>query len=253
MGLLGKTLGLAGMAAGGIAAAKGILGINKKQLAELDTEFAKTTKNYRSKKSKLESKINRGDIVAVKKLEALERKYSFLKTEYENKRQLLLPPKSKIEKERESKEFEQRLNIEKAKALHELDMEKSKTIHNLNIEKDKNHHEWDLEKTTTIHDLEMERDKNTHVWDLEKAESLHNMEMEKIELASKLGFPSAEPLSANKKTNNIVCYNCGNKNLINSKFCSSCGKPLNLNKFCTNCGASIEINSNFCSMCGREI
>ena len=227
MGLLGKTLGLAGVAVGGIAAAKGLLGSKKRQLAELDTEFAKTTKNYRAEKSKLESKSSTGNIRAIKKLEALEREYFVKKAEYENKRLTLLPPKSKIEEERESKEFEQRLDIEKAKALHEMDIEKSKVIYDLELEKDKNHHGWDLEKS----------------------ESIHNMEMEKIKLTSELGISSTGIPFAN----NLVCSNCGNKNATGCKFCGNCGTPLNIKRFCSNCGASLETNSKFCSMCGREI
>ena len=249
MGLLGKTLGLAGVAVGGIAAAKGLLGSKKRQLAELDTEFAKTTKNYRAEKSKLESKSSTGNIRAIKKLEALEREYFVKKAEYENKRLTLLPPKSKIEEERESKEFEQRLDIEKAKALHEMDIEKSKVIYDLELEKDKNHHGWDVEKAKTMHSLELDRAKNHHEWDLEKSESIHNMEMEKIKLTSELGISSTGIPFAN----NLVCSNCGNKNATGCKFCGNCGTPLNIKRFCSNCGASLETNSKFCSMCGREI
>ena len=49
MGILEKTVGLAGVAiAGGVALTKGLLGGNKKKLAELDTEFARTTADYQA-------------------------------------------------------------------------------------------------------------------------------------------------------------------------------------------------------------
>ena len=249
MGLIEKTLGLVG----GIVVATSLIGNKKKQLADLDTEFARTTADYQAKKSKLEKKIKNGNLQAERKLEALEREYFVEKAEYENKRKTLLPKKSKIEEERETKEFEQRLNIEKAKTIHELNIEKTKTVYGLELEKEKNYHEWDLEDTKTIHSLELQKDIKHHELDLEKARNLHNMEMEKIELTSKLGFSSDNYDTAKTEANDIVCSNCGNKNIIGSKFCSRCGTALNLRKFCANCGANLEVNSRFCSMCGNPI
>ena len=253
MGLLGKTLGMVGGMVGGITAASCFLGNKKKRLAELDTEFARATADYEAKKSKLQAKIKNGNKHAIKKLEALDREYFVEKAEYENKRKTLLPKKSKVEEERETKELEQRLDIEKAKTIHELNMDRTKTVYGLELEKDKNHHEWDLEDTKTIHNLELEKDKSNHEWDLEKIRSLHNMEMEKIELTSKLGFSTNKFDAEKTETNDIVCSNCGNKNAIGSKFCSGCGTPLNQKRFCKNCGANLELNSKFCSMCGSQI
>lgn len=253
MGFLGKSLGLAGLAAGGIAAAKGLLGNKKRQLAELDTEFAKTTKSYLAKKSKLESKIENGNLGATKKLKALELDYFVKKAEYENQRKTLLPPKSKVDEERESQAFEQRLEIEKAKVLHELELEKSKTMYGLELEKDKNQHGWHLETTKTIYDLELEKDKNQHKLNLEQAQSLHNMEMEKMELTSKLGICSTEFNTTQNIDNIIVCSNCGNINKKGSKFCNNCGKALNIKRSCTVCGAEFDANSKFCSMCGHSV
>ena len=65
-------------AAEGIALTKGLLGSKKKKLAELDTEFARTTADYQAKKSKLESKVKSGNRNAVKKLDALEREFNSL-------------------------------------------------------------------------------------------------------------------------------------------------------------------------------
>jgi len=252
MGLLEKALGLAGAAAGGVAAAAtGLLGNKKKKLAELDTEFVRTTQDYLAKKSKLESKINNGNLKAVKKLEFVEREYLVSKAEYENTRRTLLPSKSKIDEERDNKEFEQRLEIEKAKALHEMDMEKAKTIYGLEFEKDKSYHGWDLEKAESLHGMQMERSRTEHDMIMEKNKANHEMEMEKIELTSKLGV--CLPDTNVNKSRDCVCSNCGNENITGSKFCSACGKTLSVQKFCTGCGASLKAGSRFCQMCGRAI
>ena len=254
MGILGKTLGLAGVAvAGSVALTKNLLGGNKKKLAELDTEFARTTADYQAKKSRLEAKVNKGNSAAIKKLEALEREYFVKKAEYENKRKTLLPKKNAIEKERESKEFEQRLEIDKAKAMHDLYIDKTITMHSLEMEKEQNYHQWDLEDAKTSHGLELESDQKHHEWDLEKTKALHNMEMEKIELTSKVGTSANNSNAPQNEVNQIVCSNCGNKNALGSKFCNNCGTPIAAKKFCTNCGTSLDANSKFCSMCGQSI
>lgn len=182
----------------------------------------------------------------------MEREYFVNKAAYENKRKTLLPEKSQIEEERETKEFEQRLEIEKATALHKIDMEKTQTIYGLELEKDKNYHQWDLEDAKTTHTLEMDKGKNYHEWSMEKSQNLHKMEMEKMELSAKLGFAP----NNSKNDNNIegiICFKCGNENPKGSKFCTNCGSSLNLKKFCNNCGASINSDSKFCSECGRAL
>ena len=253
MGLLEKTLGLAGgLAAGGVALAAGLMGNNKKKLAELETEFARTTAYYNAKKSKLEDRIKKGSQQAIKSLRVLERDYYIKKVEYESKIKSLLPKKSKAEEERETKAFEQHLEIEKAKAMHEISMDRTKTVHNLELEKDKNYHQWDLEDVKTEYGLELEKDKNHHEWDMEKAESKHRMEMEKLELTAKLGItPSSD--SKKIKDDCRICPNCGNKNTEGFKFCGECGIALNVKRFCTECGATLEGNPKFCPMCGTEI
>ena len=247
MGILEKGICLVG----GIAVASALFGNKKKQLAKLDTEFARTTAEYQEEKSKLEEKIKNGNQKARKKLAELEREYFVEKTEYEGKRRTLLPQKTKAEEEREAKEFEQSLEIEKIKAIHDLEIEKTKTVYGLELEKDRSYHEWDVQDAQTIHSIEMDRDKNHHVWDLEKSESMHKMDMEKIELAAKLGAKTLPSNNSKNEKGNIFCSQCGYKNFENSKFCSSCGKPLSFPKFCTGCGASLEENIKFCPMCGQ--
>ena len=252
MGILEKTIGLAGVAvAGSVALTKSLLSGNKKKLAELDTEFARTTADYQAKKSRLASKADKGNTSAIKKLEALEREYFVQKAEYENKRKTLLPKKTALEEQRESKEFEQRLEIDRAKAMHDLYIDQTKTIHSLEMEKEHNYHQWDLEDTKTTHNLELESDQKHHEWDLEKTKALHSMEMEKIEITSKLGVSPSTLETEKSDINPIICSNCSSKNAPSAKFCSNCGTPVIQKKFCSNCGANLDANSKFCSMCGQ--
>ena len=252
MGLFEKALGLAGVATGGIALATKLLGGKKEKLAKLDTEFAETKANYELEKKKLEAKIKKGNRRAEKQLQELEHEYYIDKAEYENKRKTLLPEKSKIEVERETKEFEQRLEIEKATAMHKIDVEKAQTIYGLELEKDKNYHQWDIEDAKTSHTLEMDKEKNRHEWDMEKTQHLHDIEMEKMQLSAKLGF-SPNTAEKNKQNSAIgVCPSCRTINDSSAKFCGQCGTALFRNKFCTNCGSAIN-NSKFCSMCGQAV
>ena len=252
MGIFEKTLGLASAAVGGIAVATKLLVSKKERLAKLDTEFAKTTAEYEAEKSDLESKIKKGSRRAAKKLEELEREYFVNKAAYENKRKTLLPEKSQIEEERETKEFEQRLEIEKATALHKIDMEKTQTVYGLELEKDKNYHQWDVEDAKVAHMLEMDKGKNFHDWDMEKSQHLHKMEMEKMELSAKLGV-APNNLKNDDRIEISKCFKCGYENSKGSKFCANCGNPLNAKKFCKNCGASVDFASKFCSECGQAL
>ena len=66
------------------------------------------------------------------------------------------------------------------------------------------------------------------------------------------------PFSSNNytaQTNNtvaktVVCPNCGSDNNENAKFCSQCGKPLNL--VCPNCGKNLRVGTKFCPECGTK-
>ena len=95
MGLIGKALGLAGMAAGGIAIAKGML-INKdKKIAELDAEFVRITKEYKKEKESLAKKYRPGEPKLQKKLAVLESEYEEERKLYEIERLKYLPKESK--------------------------------------------------------------------------------------------------------------------------------------------------------------
>ena len=51
------------------------------------------------------------------------------------------------------------------------------------------------------------------------------------------------------------CYFCGGENPSHAKFCSSCGKAINLEDdtiICHNCGSEMSKSSNFCNECGNE-
>lgn len=49
------------------------------------------------------------------------------------------------------------------------------------------------------------------------------------------------------------CGSCGQKNMMNAKFCSNCGrkKPEKVN--CMNCGFEIQDNDVFCKKCGTKL
>lgn len=229
MDILGKVLGATGVIVGGAIAASKLLGNNEKKLKELEIEFRETTKEYQKRKAKLQDKANKGYKSASRALQDLEDQYHLAKIDYENRKNRLLPKKSKMEIEQENKEFDQRLEIEKAKAFHEMDIEKTKTIYDLELERDK-----------TYHDMGMVKDK-----------SHHEMEMEKIELAANMGVASVIFNSKTNDDSNLKCLNCGNEIAEGAKFCGVCGKPVNQKRFCTNCGTSLEAHLNFCPMCGQ--
>lgn len=253
MGILEKTIALAGAAVGGVALAKDFLGGKKKKIAALDTEFAKITSDYQAKKNKLVRSIENGDSGAARKLEKLERHYSIQKAEYENTRLTLLPSKSKVDIEREGQELEKQLEIEKARAFHEIEMDKVKTMHSLEMEKSESEKSWYLQDNEVMHGNEMEKTQTLHEQEIEKMRVRHSMEMEKLELASRVGI-SAEAMPAVPNVDAFsICQNCGNKNAIGSKFCGSCGSALSNKKFCTNCGASIGTEAKFCSSCGQAV
>jgi predicted amidophosphoribosyltransferase len=61
----------------------------------------------------------------------------------------------------------------------------------------------------------------------------------------------------NEENVNIICV-CGTKNPVNSRFCSSCKKPLNpdrliKSRIVCDCGKIMEFNSEFCPNCGKNI
>lgn len=117
MGLLGKTLGLAGMAAGGIAIASGLFVNKEKKLAALDAEFATATNEYEKKKAALNRKYRPGEPKLQKKLAALEEEYSEYKKLYEIERTKYLPKESKDD-------LKHKRDIETIEVMHKMEMEK---------------------------------------------------------------------------------------------------------------------------------
>lgn len=53
---------------------------------------------------------------------------------------------------------------------------------------------------------------------------------------------------ANASAGNSICPHCGSENPLGQSFCSSCGKPLNLE--CPGCGKAIPIGTVYCPHCG---
>jgi len=192
MGLFEKTIGLAGLAVGGIAVVKGMLGGKDKKLANLDIEFAEITGEYEKEKAALIKKYRPGDPKLQKKLGALESEYAEKKEIYEIERQKYLPKESRVERQ----------------------------------------HKRDMETLELIHGMEMEK--------LEKEVSVNT---------AKINTDSIE----SKNTELLICQKCGNQNLKNSKFCSSCGSEIITKKFCAQCGTLLSSGAKFCNMCGQEI
>ena len=83
MGLIDKALGLAGLAAGGIAAAASLLNNNKKKIEIAEQEFAVQKNEYDRRKTKLVEKVQRGDRGAEKKLRVLEDEFAVTKKNHE--------------------------------------------------------------------------------------------------------------------------------------------------------------------------
>ena len=117
MGLLGKTLGLAGMAAGGIAIASGLFVNKEKKLATLDAEFAAVTKEYEKEKAALNKKYRPGEPKLQKKLLALEEEYSEQQKLYEIERTKYLPKETKAD-------LKHKRDIETLEVVHKMEMEK---------------------------------------------------------------------------------------------------------------------------------
>lgn len=51
-----------------------------------------------------------------------------------------------------------------------------------------------------------------------------------------------------------VCPACGEKSVAGSKFCSACGKPMEIKKIaCPKCGNEVDEGSKFCNECGTSL
>ena len=117
MGLFRKTLGLAGVAAGGIALASSLFVNKEKKLAALDAEFATVTKEYEKEKEVLNRKYRPGEPKLQKKLAALEEEYCEEKKLYEIERAKYLPKESKAD-------LKHKRDIETLELVHKMEMEK---------------------------------------------------------------------------------------------------------------------------------
>ncbi len=51
----------------------------------------------------------------------------------------------------------------------------------------------------------------------------------------------------------IKCTNCNQENPDGSKFCSNCGKKLEVFITCSSCGGQIAYGSSFCPFCGKNL
>ena len=60
------------------------------------------------------------------------------------------------------------------------------------------------------------------------------------------GFQPTAPAAGGQ----AVCPKCGASVPAGSKFCLSCGAPINTAAFCQNCGKPLPPNAKFCPECG---
>ena len=125
MGLLGKVITLAGVAAGGVAAAASLLGNKGEKLADLEREFAEITREYEKDKAKLKVKIREGNKRAVDRLRELEDEYAVEEAAYEAKKKKLTPKKTKAEQERELTELKHQMEMEKLETMHAIQTQKN--------------------------------------------------------------------------------------------------------------------------------
>ena len=195
MSILEKAIGLAGAATAGIAAGVALLGGKEKKLAALDLEFSETTREYERQRAKLIEKIAKGNRGAQRKLEEIDRNYNDEKREYEIKRQKYIPKKSKAEEQKELKEMEHAMEMEKLEASHAMEMEK-------------------LQRTAT--------------------KSIQNVQDQASSIdaiCSNCGQVNAEGAKfccgcGKEIITKYFCSECGSKLTSNSRFCSECGTPI---------------------------
>lgn len=51
-------------------------------------------------------------------------------------------------------------------------------------------------------------------------------------------------------TGTSICPSCGTTVPAGNRFCTGCGKPLDVPRFCGKCGAQMDANAKFCGTCG---
>lgn len=51
----------------------------------------------------------------------------------------------------------------------------------------------------------------------------------------------------------LICPGCGKPYRKGSKFCSSCGRKIDLIKVCVYCGSALKPSAKFCSSCGKSV
>lgn len=66
-------------------------------------------------------------------------------------------------------------------------------------------------------------------------------------------YDNKEIITSTLQSDVIICGNCSNKNVPNSKFCIKCGQKLNLPNKCNKCHQPNVIDALFCNMCGNKL
>ena len=231
MGILDKVIGLAGVAAGGIIAATSLLGNKEKKLAALETEFAETTRVYQEEKCRLMEKIKKGKRSAERRLVEIEEAYAQEKSDYEIKRQKLLPKKTQEDLNREAAEREHRMRMEELNAKHALEMEK-------------------LELKLALGEGE-NTDDNSEQYSPQPIEL--PFDLRPLEIKNSFSSATAPQSNNNCASNEVKCSNCGTSLPSEAQFCSFCGcEVVKPKKFCIKCGTQLAGDAKFCIKCGEK-
>jgi membrane protease subunit (stomatin/prohibitin family) len=86
-------------------------------------------------------------------------------------------------------------------------------------------------------------------------ESMRAAQMERMQMIQQqMAQQNRKMAQANQQGVNVSCQSCGASNPQTSKFCGSCGKPLQVaKKTCPNCGQQSDASIKFCGSCGTKL
>lgn len=67
------------------------------------------------------------------------------------------------------------------------------------------------------------------------------------------GFQSNQLIEECANTGNVICSTCQAAVSKLSKFCTSCGAPMNTSSLCKSCAGTVEFGMKFCPHCGAKL